>query len=82
MHNFSYSLGVVFLSVSDCNDLGVEVESLDTDPVGVATDSQLAQQLQQEIVESQLLGDAQLAEQLQLKENSYLTPRCSIVGCV
>ena len=93
------SLGVVFLSVSDSADLGVEVESLieGTEGLGVESpvtgaegwgakslvadtndnisDSHLAQQLQQQMMESQLLRDAQLAEQLQLKENSYRTPR-------
>ena len=51
------------------------MELLDTHSVGVTSDSKLAQQLQQELVDSQLLRDAQLAEQLQLKENSYMTPR-------
>lgn len=66
------SLGVVFLSVSDSCDVGVEVETSST---SVTSDLQLAQQLHREMYESQLLRDSQLAEQLQMKENSYLTPR-------
>ena len=58
--------------MSDSYDVGVEVE---TSSKGVINDSQFAHQLQQEMFESQLLRDSQLAEQLQLKENSYLTPR-------
>lgn len=76
----SCSLGVIFMSVTDSTHAGVEVESLmPSGSVGLVSDAELAQQLQQESLQSQLYQDAQLAEQLQLKENSYMNPRCVCV---
>ena len=60
------SLGVVFLSVADSTDVGVELN---------VSDAYLAKQLELEAKESQIIRDSQLAEQLQIKENSYLNPR-------
>lgn len=63
------SLGVVFLSVADSTDVGVELQALSV------SDTYLAKQLESEAKESQIIRDSQLAEQLQMKENSYLYPR-------
>lgn len=61
---------MVFLSVSDSADVGIEfIESAGND------DEVLAKELQREEAQLQLYGDARLAEQLQLKENSYMRPR-------
>lgn len=80
------SLGMVFLSVSESTDVGVELLSSAgqsvSDDLNVVqylpsstTDQEIAQQLEQEAKEFQLAQDAHLAEQLQLKENSYRIPR-------
>lgn len=80
---------MVFLSVSDSADVGVELQTpfnkgvehsgkgqeLQSQGVELGNDSKFAEQLQLEAVESQVVQDAHLAQQLQLKENSYRTPR-------
>lgn len=79
---------MVFLSVTDSADIGVEpwtnssepVEQMNSNeemklPSRKGQDSKLAEQLHLEAIQSQLVQDAHLAEQLQLKENSYMTPR-------
>lgn len=67
--------------MTDSCDVGVEVGSYDAwRHVDDVSDTKLAQQLQLQAIESQLLQDAQLAEQLQLKENSYMTPRYVVCG--
>ena len=78
---------MVFLSVSDSDDVGIEVTTnkegmvtpneegiVTASEEGVVTDSDLAHQLQLKEKEFQLKQDAYLAQQLQFKENSYLTP--------
>lgn len=98
------SLGMVFLSVTDSSDIGVELHSAVNKWAGLQTLSEgakletatnqaalsesaydandlgLAEQLQVEAIEYQVNQDAHLAEQLQLKENSYMTPRCVCGG--
>ncbi len=63
------------MSVYDSADVGVEMVGEQSSSEGVVKDAELALRLKQEESELQLLQDAQLAEQLQLKENSYMTPR-------
>ena len=74
IQSVSCSLGVVFLSVADTADVGVELKSSYPDD----NDARLAEQLHSEAVKAQVIQDSHLAEQLQLKENSYLSPRCVI----
>lgn len=57
--------------MADSTDVGVELLALGVS----ASDTYLAKQLESEAKESQIIRDSQLAEQLQMKENSYLNPR-------
>lgn len=78
---YFHSLGVIFLGITDTSDLGVEeIEISPSTPASQqqlqqSPDEEIARQLQLQQLDVQLERDAQFAEQLQMKENSYLTPR-------
>ena len=82
-----FSLGVVFVSATDSTDLVNDNANLvdvakelgllthDHQEIPEDSDFHLAQQLQESEQEVQLLRDQELAEQLQMRENTYRTPR-------
>ena len=88
LHLCILSLGVVFLGVTDTVDLGVDEVLPSLPPLPLQqhrplhqssreadSDGEMARSLELNERDIQLERDTQLAEQMQMKENSYMTPR-------